>query len=239
MSRRLFKETSVVCLACFLSLFAASRSHADIIMQTDENGTPFFSDHGPSFFGSDPQPSHISRHTNADAPKGNFSEVIHYAGRTHGVDPKLIRSVISAESDFNKYAVSNKGAHGLMQLTLPTAALYNVKNVFDPYENINGGARHLKYLIDKFNGDLRLAVAAYNAGETAVIKYSGVPPYPETMHYVDKVMDTYSGRGNYQGRNQNRPGYYIYYGGKQGSMMITDTPRNIGDKTKNWKQVSP
>ncbi len=107
------------------------------------------------------------------------------AGR-HGVDPLLVDSVIRVESNYNPLAVSPKGAEGLMQLIPATARRFGVTNSFDVKENIEAGVTYLKYLLDMF-GDDRLAVAAYNAGESAVMRYGDVPPYRETMNYVSRV----------------------------------------------------
>jgi len=206
-------------------------------MHFDENGTPFFSDHGPSFF-SKTYPTREYR-ASASLPGGRFAEAINSAGKTYDIDPTLLKCVIAAESDFNKYAISRKGAHGLMQLTLPTAFMYNVKNVYDPLENINGGAKHLKYLLRKFNGNLRLALAAYNAGETAVIKYSGVPPYPETIQYVDKVMGYYGQGGKIAAYTKHKNAKYYVYHGLNGSILITDTPKKLGDNSKALTMDNP
>jgi 2-hydroxychromene-2-carboxylate isomerase len=107
------------------------------------------------------------------------------------VSPLLVDSVIRVESNYNPYAVSPKGAQGLMQLMPATARRFGVKNNFDPRQNIEGGVRYLKFLQDTFQDD-RLAVAAYNAGEKAVAKYKNVPPYPETVGYVANVSRKYS-----------------------------------------------
>jgi hypothetical protein len=104
----------------------------------------------------------------------------------HGIDPLLVHSVIRVESNYNPVAVSPKGAEGLMQLIPATARRFGVTNSFDVHENIEAGVRYLKYLQDLF-GDDRLAVAAYNAGESAVLRYGNVPPYPETVDYVHRV----------------------------------------------------
>jgi Transglycosylase SLT domain len=102
----------------------------------------------------------------------------------HQLPPQLIHSVIKVESNYNTYAVSSKGAQGLMQLIPATARRFGVANSFNPVENIQGGARYLKYLLDLYGGDYPLALAAYNAGEGAVARYGGVPPYAETLHYL-------------------------------------------------------
>ncbi len=106
----------------------------------------------------------------------------------HGISPLLVAAIIEAESEFNPRAVSRRGARGLMQLMPRTAMSLEVENTFDPYENIDGGVRHLRRLIDRFNGDVPLALAAYNAGEQAVASYGGIPPYPETRRYVARIL---------------------------------------------------
>lgn len=103
------------------------------------------------------------------------------------VPPELIHSVIKVESNYNPYAISPKGALGLMQLIPATARRFGVNDAFDPVENIQGGAKYLRYLLDLYHGDYPLALAAYNAGEEAVARYGGVPPFPETQNYVVQV----------------------------------------------------
>ena len=109
----------------------------------------------------------------------------------HSIDSALIRAVIRAESNFNHRAVSRKGAQGLMQLMPATIWRLSVGDAFDPHENIGAGVRYLRQLLDQFQGDLTLTLAAYNAGENAVLRYRGVPPYPETRDYVKKVLSLY------------------------------------------------
>ena len=113
------------------------------------------------------------------------------AGRTHGVDPRLIAAVARRESAFNPRAVSAVGAVGLMQLMPATARYLGINDVFDARQNIDGGARYLRTLLDTFHGDLDLTLAAYNAGPGAVAKYKGVPPYPETQAYVASIRSAY------------------------------------------------
>lgn len=113
------------------------------------------------------------------------------AAERYGVPQRLVSAVIRAESGFNPKAVSRKGARGLMQLMPSTASMLGVRDSFDPRENIDGGVRHLRALMDRFPNSLPLAIAAYNAGESAVLAHGGIPPYPETREYVDRVLRFY------------------------------------------------
>lgn len=121
------------------------------------------------------------------APSAPISETVDRVAQQNQISPQLIHSVISVESNYDPGAVSPKGAQGLMQLIPSTAKRFGVSNAFDPADNIQGGARYLKYLLELYKGDEALALAAYNAGEGAVSRYGGVPPYPETQNYVAKV----------------------------------------------------
>lgn len=118
---------------------------------------------------------------------GPYAELIRRAAEKHGVDGKLIQGVIAAESNFNRRAISTKDAFGLMQLIPETAVRYKVMNMFDPAQNIDAGTRYLKALLDQYNGNLSLALAAYNAGPETVARYRGVPPFPETEKYVRRI----------------------------------------------------
>jgi transglycosylase-like protein with SLT domain len=123
-----------------------------------------------------------------------FDEVIYEAAGQNGLDPCLIVSVMRAESGFNRMAVSPKGASGLMQLMPATAERFGVKNIFDVRENILAGAKYLRWLLDRFDGDVRLALAGYNAGEGAVELYGyRIPPFLETQNYVRTIYTRYSG----------------------------------------------
>lgn len=117
-----------------------------------------------------------------------YDRIITRAARKHGVDNTLVKAVIRAESDFDRNAVSNKGAQGLMQLMPETAKDLAVKDSFDPHENINAGVRYLKTQLNNFQNNVPLALAAYNAGENAVRRYGRIPPYKETRTFVDRVL---------------------------------------------------
>ena len=121
-----------------------------------------------------------------------FTPLIESAAKRHGVEFPLVKAVVKVESDFDPDAISKKGARGLMQLMPETAKILGVENIFDPEENLNGGAKHLRSLLDHFKGRRREALAAYNAGKDAVLKYKGIPPYPETQQYVKKVLKYYT-----------------------------------------------
>jgi soluble lytic murein transglycosylase-like protein len=120
-----------------------------------------------------------------------YDHLIAESAQKHKVEFALVKAVIRAESGFNPYAISRKGARGLMQLMPETASRMSVPNIFDPRDNIDGGVRYLKYLMYLFNNDLRLSLAAYNAGENIVAQLGTIPPYRETVEYVQKVLDFY------------------------------------------------
>jgi soluble lytic murein transglycosylase-like protein len=129
-----------------------------------------------------------NRIVSGDKDKKTFAEIIREASARYGVDESVIRAVIKQESSFNPEAVSRCGAQGLMQLMPATAQSLGVKDAFNPEENIMAGTRYLKQKLDEFDGNLALALAAYNAGSGAVRKYGGIPPYQETQSYVNKVI---------------------------------------------------
>jgi hypothetical protein len=123
--------------------------------------------------------------------QGQYADLINRVAMEEGVDPGLVRAIIQAESNFDRHAISPKGAQGLMQLMPDTAERYAVTNVFDPETNIRAGVRYLRSLHDRFPGQPSLALAAYNAGVGAVLRHNGIPPYPETRQYVNRVLRVY------------------------------------------------
>src|SRR5438270_267417 len=136
----------------------------------------------------------------SSATPAEVDSAIELAAARHNVDPNLVRAVIKVESNFNPQAVSRKGAVGLMQLMPSTARGLSVTDPFDPQQNIDGGVRHLKQLLENFNGNVPLSLAAYNAGEGAVSRSNGIPQYRETQKYVRQITNLYWGGNSTEGR---------------------------------------
>jgi len=179
-------------------LIFAGAAHADVYAYKDKSGVITFTN----------VPNHggyrrVLKESNGQVAKASlmsnaYDDLIQIAAGRHQVDAQLIRAVIKTESDFNSNARSNKGAMGLMQLMPGTARLHNVADAYDPNENVDGGVRHLRMLLDRYQGDLELSLAAYNAGSAAVEKHGGIPPFAETREYVRRVLrlyDSYRGAG--------------------------------------------
>jgi len=184
--RRGFATALVLCLA-------AASARADIYMYRDRAGVLHFSN-APAEPAYRPYVPDFSGWVRRMGPivdrqrYQRYDQIIREAASRHGVDTALVKAVIRAESDFVPQALSPKGAQGLMQLMPGTARLHNIWRVWEPRQNVEGGVRHLRLLLDRYSGNLRLAIAAYNAGEKAVDTYGGVPPYPETIEYLDRVL---------------------------------------------------
>ena len=158
----------------------------------------------------------------SDSARGQYTTEIREISSRHGVDPTLVEAVIRAESAFNPTAVSRTGARGLMQLMPKTAVALGVRDSFNPRENIEGGVRHLRYLLDRYPGNVALAVAAYNAGERAVDAHRGIPPYAETQQYVQRVLQ---GSGRAAGTARGAPPRSIYrYSEPNGSVTYSNLP---------------
>lgn len=175
-------------------------SHAGIYRWVDENGTIHFTncprDSNFKLYIREGRDD-VGELENGKSPPPNLKDasaydtIIEEFSKKYNVDFALIKAMIRAESGFNPLAVSRKGAKGLMQLMPETALRMNVVNVFNPRENIDGGVRYFRYLLSLFNNDLRLSLAAYNAGENVVSELKTIPPYRETIDYVRKVLTYY------------------------------------------------
>ena len=152
-------------------------------------------------------------------PGASLHEMIREAAQRHGVSEHLVAAVIRVESGFNARAVSRKGARGLMQLMPGTAAILGVRDSFDPGDNIDGGVRHLRSLMDRYGSNLPLALAAYNAGAGAVDSHGGIPPYPETQAYVERILGILGGSST---SAASRPTYQ--YLDDAGAVVYTNIP---------------
>ena len=162
--------------ALALAGFCSAPGHAQIYKYVDQRGL-----------------IHLTNVPLAHASRASpYSELIDRAARDYQLNPKLLHAVIRTESDYRPDAVSRKGAVGLMQLMPATAARYGVHDPRDPAQNIRGGALYLRDLLRRFDDDLPLTLAAYNAGEDAVLRYGAIPPYPETTRYVRTVLGHYA-----------------------------------------------
>lgn len=235
-------------ISLWLASFCATAS-ADIYQFVDDKGVVHFTNVSATSKGKQPLKVHRESHaaTVAEAAPAHaavrpakqpaaadhagdipaaYVEYIDKACAKYSVDPALVHAVVKVESDFNPFAVSRKGAMGLMQLMPQTASDLNVRNSFSPWENIEGGVKYLRSLLDKYEGNIQLALAAYNAGETSVKKWGTVPPFKETRDYVKKIMKLYN-----NGDAALAPRHMIYVGySADGVLLLTDNPSSHRDK---------
>ena len=204
LKRRIMGWKSMVVTGSVAVVMAASCAAAgDIYRFEDEEGVVHFTDtptdHRFKIFMRDLKKDKKLRTSFNLAQSGRnpkeFEPIITQYSTDYGVDRSLVKAVIHAESSYNPQAVSHKGAIGLMQLMPGTAQDLKVVNSFDPQDNIRGGVRYLRFLLDTFRGDVALALAAYNAGLSKVARYGGIPPYEETRNYVSRVLSL---QKNYQ-----------------------------------------
>lgn len=185
----------------FSAGWVPTTAKADVYMYQDKDGVINFTN-APTHSGYRRVIREVTANYNPSpaivSPGDNYEELIQNVSGRHSLDADLIRAVIRAESGFNSYARSHKGAMGLMQLMPDTARSLNVFEPYDPYHNVDGGVRYLKMLLGRYQGDVSLSLAAYNAGSGAVDKHGGIPPYAETREYVRRVLqywDQYRTRG--------------------------------------------
>jgi len=212
------------------------RGESQVYHFTDEDGVSHYTN-----MPSDPRFQALPRE--APPPRGAgdsksrpYEETIVDVAARHRVDPDLLRAVIKCESDFNHLAISRAGAQGLMQLMPDTARLVDVDNPFDAGENIEGGTKYLKYLLSSFD-DVRLALAAYNAGEGAVRRAGGIPPYRETRNYVAAVLSQYE---RYQSLGADSDPITTAdiqsFTNGEGTRLFTNVPWKYG-QTDDWSKV--
>ena len=165
----------------------ASLASPEVLVRADSNGKKVYYNLAPRH-----QPVRVTFARPLSIRVNHYAPIIEQACYKYKVDPDLVKAVIQIESGYNSNALSHAGAIGLMQLMPATASRFGVKKIYDPQENIYGGVQYLRFLLHLFKGDLTLAVAGYNAGEGAVQRFKGVPPYTETQNYVKKVLTLYA-----------------------------------------------
>ena len=189
----MIKKIYIPAFSVIIILLASFCAFADFYKYTDENGVVHITNSprpGYSWVMGETK-SAPARTAVKKVPRDKLDELIYISAARHGVDPALVRAVVKAESDYDAGAVSAVGARGLMQLMPETARLMGVNDIHDPEQNIDGGTRYLTRLLDRFDWEVALALAAYNAGEGAVRRHGGVPPYSETQDFVEKVLGYY------------------------------------------------
>jgi soluble lytic murein transglycosylase len=223
----------ILCTVMFLlTITLGVSSHADIYKYVNENGITIFT----NIPNGNDAGNNAKKAMSENAPRTGrtvrnpdyYNDIIYSKSDKYKLEPSLIKAVITAESNWKPTAVSSKGAIGLMQLMPSTASDMLVRNPYDPEENIEGGSRYLRYLLDIFNGDLTLALAAYNAGPETVRRFGNVPPIAETQQYVKRVLSIYGGKTRFESGNASYADnpdtiYKIVY--DNGTVLYTNTPQ--------------
>ena len=227
-----------------LALVAAPAWAGSTYQFEDEQGVVHYTnvpgDPRYSFVRKDPEPT-VARPA---AEQGSvtsagiraFAQLIRATAERYGVDTRLIEAMVQTESAGNPTAVSPKGARGLMQLMPERAALLGVRNPLDPSQNVDGGVRHMRDLLQGFGGDVSLALAAYNAGEAAVRSHGGIPPFAETREYVRRVRALYDGAGTASPRTValvTAPQRVYRSVGEDGTVTFTNVPPRTGGTSPN------
>lgn len=224
-----FRRLTVLALVIWAGTVCAN----SVLWKIDEKGRKVFYNNPPKVRPSISQSGEVL--LGYSSKFEDYSKLIHSISERHGVDPELVKAVIQVESNYNDRAVSHKGACGLMQLMPATAARYGVQSIFEPAQNIDGGVRYLKDLLELFNSDVRLTVAAYNAGENRVQRVNGIPDFLETQNYVRKVMALYSGDMKYTpygGTGKIRNVTYYKYVDSKGVTHYSASPVAFPNATK-------
>ena len=187
LAAKIWFKSTLQLLVIGVTFFVMSAAHADIYVYVDSNGVFHFTN-TPTSSKYKVYMSNKTKYRKALYNIRSYDDVITEAAERTGISSSLLKAVIHVESYFNPRAVSKKGALGLMQIMPQNLEALNINDPFDPWENIMGGAHYFKLMLERFSGQVDLALAAYNAGPTAVEKYNDIPPYPETQRYVKKVM---------------------------------------------------
>jgi hypothetical protein len=233
-----------ILIVCGLILFFSSLSYADVYQYLSEDGVVCYTD-----LPFDKKAKIVIREKVKSTPSQQqadrtdyqnttyYHSIVHEKATKYNVDPLLVKAVIKTESNWNERAVSRKGAIGLMQLMPSTANDMKVRNPFNPEENIEGGVKYLRYLLERFNGDLTLALSAYNAGPKWVEKFGVIPPITETKQYVNKVLSLYTGKAGYplttaDTEKEKRPEPIYKVSLKDGTVLFTNSPFLLKDAVR-------
>jgi hypothetical protein len=234
----------IILIVCGFIVVAISFSYADVYQYIAEDGVVCYTDlpfdkKAEIVFREKVKSTSSQQQADRTDYKNttNYHSIVHEKATKYNVDPLLVKAVIKTESNWNERAVSRKGAMGLMQLMPSTASDMNVRNPFNPEENIEGGVKYLRYLLERFNGDLTLALAAYNAGPKWVEKFGVIPPITETKQYVNKVLSLYNGKAGYSlttadTEKEKRPEPIYKVSLKDGTVLFTNSSFLLKDPAR-------
>lgn len=215
---------TIIHIHILLLLLISSYSYAQIYQYQDKEGTIHFTnvptDKRFRLMDKKDEPGSKKAKRKEKIQTQTLYKAINSSSKTHKIDPNLVKAVIKAESDFDHMAISPAGAVGLMQLMPKTAEQLNVFDPFNPEENIEAGVRYLSYLLDSFDGDLRMSLAAYNAGENRVRRHKSIPPFEETHNYIKKVLGYYRDFGGIRNNGVYRVAL------KKGDIIYTNRPED-------------